>query len=126
MDKETTQTVRKLMGDTSLSAIEILDKLEMEFETHYRTLLVDSDIAHLHKAEAIKDIIEFIVEHDEWRDSIPDFSPELGDDIRRMKEYLAVTVHLDSPVTPKSQSHLSHSHGNEIVAGRYHHERKGG
>lgn len=89
MDKETTQTVRKLMGDTSLSATEILDKLELEFNTHCHGLFVDGDIAHLHKAEAIKDIIEFIVEHDDWRYSIPDFSPELGDDIRRMKEYLA-------------------------------------
>ncbi len=81
----------------------ILDRLKDEFDIRYELLFADGDIVHLHSAECIKGIANWIVDNsgvsltlDEF-DSIDDFS----DGIRKMKEYLVVAGHLDSPVTPK-------------------------
>lgn len=71
---------------------EILDYLEMEFNYHYERIFDDGEIGHLHKAEAIKNIVDWIVD-----DSTVDVTEEENDwiggwisDIKRMKDYLEI------------------------------------
>lgn len=74
---------------------DLLQQLEVDFNCHFEVLFADGDVAHLHKAEAIKGIADWATEqcdYDDW---------DIDDDIRRMKDYLVVAGHLDSPVTPK-------------------------
>lgn len=85
---------------------DILGKLEFEFNTHYEGIFADGDIAHLHKAEAIAGICDWIEETpvDIFVSDVllpTTATSAFADDIKQMKEYLVVAGHLNSPVTPK-------------------------
>lgn len=90
-------------GIVHIHVEDILDRLRDEFDMRYELLFKDGDIVHLHSAETLKGIANWIIANTGISltsyelDSIDNFS----DDIKQMKDYLVVAGHLDSPVTPK-------------------------
>jgi hypothetical protein len=75
-----------------MSLDDMLRELHAEFNGYYEMIFIEPDVAYLHKAIAIKDLHDRLVEQEKPLmltievDSIPEFEG----DIKQMREYLEV------------------------------------